>query len=239
MRIRTDLTLATLIGLLPLALAPASAETFTDISSPTLSPFSYSGGGTSANPFILNETVNDPLGEFYVGVDGFSGHPNGGSPSGAYFTKVITNNSSAVWQNFEVEVGTGLGFGSASSTFVPSPDGDGLSLAQGQSGRVTNPVASGIGLVGGNGTFNSDVFNSVFVDETNTRDFSQFFGGGSVLPGGTLTINFRVTDNASNTRFLIREKANVQLAAGTPEPSGVALIIGISGFAFARLRRKR
>lgn len=238
-------------GITPFALAAlaitlsssASALTMHNLSSPDISAFSTSGTGTSGNPLIITETVNSvPADGLKIGFRGLAG-----SPYPMYVVKRVTNNTNTTWVSFEQELGHqnigGWIYGINSNSFLGSNDFDGLSFDQGASGRTTTIVNAGSGFYGLDGTFNSDKWTHVFIDETtNTRDFIQFFShsnpGHVVNHGDTVEMVFRITWSSTsygtNTDFILRQDVNVGVV---PEPATLS-ILGLAGLAALRRRRK-
>lgn len=220
----------------------------------------WSGSGTAADPYVLNETITDPnLAEWFVGVRGFGDdHPNEEGKQ-AYFKKKVTNMTGTnLWLNFENELGFMKGkdqngdwriYGQESLTFKQSKDNDGLSFAQGQDGRIQGSITviPNVGAIGDDAGFRSSEWTRVFIDEQGDRDFNQFFGGGGVVEHGeTVEIKFWITDNLAldrdehdpdhpfkNDKFVIRQSVNVQVV---PEP---ATMCALAGGAFALIARRR
>ncbi len=112
--------------------------------------------GSLADPWLITETLQS-LSATLKFFDDAGGSPLGvnttgtGHSSGKWFTKTVTNDTSAAWTSFELELQVILG--------TPSGDGDGLSFAQ-----------------GGGLTFSSDKFDT-YTRIDNTRDYLNFHGG--------------------------------------------------------------
>lgn len=222
--------------------ASATAIQLDNLTPTAITSFSYSGAGTQANPLLINETVSSISAQ---GIKvGF--RRESGDPLTLYVQKTVLNNSGRTWSSYENELGFqflgGRIYGQNSVNFVGSNDGDGLSFDQGTPGRITSETPYLSGVYGPDGTFGSDKWTHVFLDETtNTRDFIQFFSlsapGDVVNPGQSVTMIFRIVWGPNfgvNGDFILAQDFNV---AVVPEPATLS-VLGLAGLAALR-RRKR
>jgi hypothetical protein len=237
---------------------PVSAAVFVNLSDDHMA-LNVSGSGTESDPYVLDEVVSSASSQWSIGVKGL-GRQSNSQGSGVYIVKRITNNTRNTWRmrNAQVEVGFGTGkdghdYGKKQNSFASSPNGDGLSFAEGQTGRVTDPIVNvGDGFFGHNGSFGSNEWDKVFLEEKLDRDFVQFFGHSPSLldPGETLELRFRITDNFGDTRgssflendfvnadFILWQRLNASPQA-VPEPATMLALAGGLGWLAGRRRRK-
>ncbi|MEO0681377.1 MAG: hypothetical protein AAF192_13295 [Pseudomonadota bacterium] len=216
--IRTML-LSAAVALLSVSSASALTSngiTFTSLS-PGLTLDSLTGTGTSADPFVLSETLSTDDGTLSIeGLDTAGLDPLGIGGS-FYLSKTVTNASGFNWSFFDLELQSVLG--------EPSDEFDGLSFAQGN--LSVRP-------------FTSDVFVSVF-EESIERDQVNFFDA-TVLPGQTVTMNFVVSDNSPASPFYLRQRPNFVDPAqrgDIPLPAALPLLATGAAALFGLARRRR
>ena len=169
--------------------------------------FNFSTAGTQANPWIINETISGAgvapvvlnltnAQTDAVGPTNTLGGAATGFTFGKWISKTVTNNTTAAWTSFDLELQSVLG--------TPSTNGDGLSFAQ------------GAGLA-----FTSTKFSAVHREEE-LRDFLNF-DGGIVNIGESVTFLFAISDNVVHNTIYLSETPN-RVVATIPEPETYALM---------------
>ena len=169
---------------------------------------SGSGSGSSADPFVLNETVTDlDVTMTISGLPGFGNPVGTGHVAGFALIKRVTNNTGETWDFYDHELQEILG--------TPSAEGDGLSFAQG-SGSPPRPWTCDLLPI---------------VDEvTDVRDFINF-SGGTVAQGQVAAFYYAITDNSPVDSFYLRQRPNYQPLGGIPEPSTLIIWSLLGGLA--------
>jgi hypothetical protein len=178
----------------------------------TLNSDNTGAAGSSADPWLINETMTAP-GTLIIRDFG-AGNPTGtGHSRGRWFEKTVINDTGVDWTSFELELQVILGTASVGC--------DGLSFADGS--LLT-------------GSFSSDQFAG-YTRQDVLRDYLNF-SGGLVAPGEAVTFRFVVTDNGANNPFYLLQTPNI---SDIPEPGTTALLgsgLVLAGILRKRLARK-
>jgi hypothetical protein len=152
------------------------------------------GSGTSLDPFVLVEEINDD-GPAVLVVRGLRGRLGDASRQlGFVLTKIVTNRTSRAWHSFELELRERL---EQASTYE-----DGLSF--GQATLRQRP-------------FTADRYRTV--DMTDEPLDLVVFADGLVAPGETVTVTVAVTDYTPGDRFFLLQRREAPVA-GAPRPAG-------------------
>lgn len=155
------------------------------------------GTGTSADPFVLVEDINDD-GPAILVVRGLRGRlgdlADAQRQLGFWLTKIVTNRTNRVWEAFELELRERL---EQTSSYE-----DGLSF--GQATRQQRP-------------FTADRFG--IVDMTDEPLDSVVFSDGQVAPGETVVVTVTITDYTPGDEFFLLQRREAPVAS-LPQPAG-------------------
>ena len=156
------------------------------------------GAGTTADPFVLVEEINED-GPAILVIRGMrsrlSDAPTAMFQLGFVLRKVVTNSTSRDWHSFELELREDLDH--------PSTYGDGLSF--GQATHQGRP-------------FISDRFGSVSM--TDEPLDSVVFSDGLVRPGQQVTVTAQITDYTPQDEFFLLQRRESPIAALVAPPPG-------------------
>jgi hypothetical protein len=161
---------------------------------------SASGSGTEEDPFVVVEEITGP-GDAVLVIRGAPGptarnpHRNrilSGHEIGFAMRKVVVNATAQIWTGFDLELQASPG--------VPSPWRDGLSFGQGSAAQKRT---------------RSDAFEQATILAEPID--SIVYALGDVMPGGSATLDFVITDMTSRPEIRLVQRRDRPLSGLVPE----------------------